>query len=414
MPTRLRSLSTSGSSWRKPTRSPSLKSSSKVSLTLNPSSSSADMPPTPNVPEKNGYSARTRTKARKRESMDLDDIMNGSDDEDIPVKQQPKPPVTPKRTIIASHKVSASTRELMDFLAEGPPETPTLSKSGRELADFLAQGPPDYALSSVSLDKRKGSGRLHKMISRLNLGTDKDKNNVPNAPLRTKLSSRSSTGTLTSLANKPIPPRPPRPPNAPSAFPTFDIPNENKVAIKNVTLEPTPRDSSSIEKMGQESLKLDTPLAPLSSLSPSSMQPQAAEYLTTPPRSPPSSFHTNGHANGSISPVIPPTRTSSQAPKPTVKNLAAVNPGPAIAESDVRDMQRLFMNATTADECRLILGMFMARNGLHLKPERKTINSSPMVECTQYTGSEVYLVKSLVELFLDGSNSSELGASGSP
>ncbi len=356
---------------------------------------------------------RTRTKARKRESMDLDDIMNGLDDEP-PEKQSPKPPVTPKRSILTSHKVSKSTRELMDFLAEGPPDTPTLSKAGRELVDFLAQGPPDYSLSSISLDKPKGSGRLQKMISRLNLGTDKDKNkagsDVSNTPPLTKLISRSSSSTLTSLANKPIPPRPPRPPNAPSAFPAFDIPDENKAAMQKTSHEPTSREpSSSIENLGQDSLKVD-PLAPLPLVSSSSGQPQAADQ---PARSSPSSFHTNGPVNGSISPVIPPARKSSQAPRPISKNF--VKPGPAITESDARDMQRLFMNATTADECRLILGMFMARNGLQLKSElREVISNSPsLAECTPYTGSEGYLERSLVELFLGGSNSSELGASGS-
>jgi hypothetical protein len=344
--------------------------------------------------------------------MDLDDIMNGLDDgPQAPEKQSPKAPVTPKRSVLTSHKVSTNTRELMDFLAEGPPDTPTLSKAGRELVDFLAQGPQDYSLSSISLDKPKGSGRLQKMISRLNLGTDKDKNkagsDVSNTPPLTKLISRSSSSTLTSLANKPIPPRPPRPPNAPSAFPAFDIPDENKAAIQKTSHEPTSREPSSIEKLGRvDSL---TP-PPLSS---SSGQPQAADQPAISPRSSPSSFHTNGPVNGSISPVIPPARTSSQAPRTISKNFT--KPGPAITESDARDMQRLFMNATTADECRLILGMFMARNGLQLKPElREVISNSPSpAECTPYTGSEGYLESSLVELFLGGSSLSEFGASGS-
>lgn len=55
------------------------------------------------------------------ESLDWDDAVGGSDDDAIDV-----PPaevvVTPK------HAVSPGTRDLMAFLAEGPPDVPQASK----------------------------------------------------------------------------------------------------------------------------------------------------------------------------------------------------------------------------------------------------------------------------------------------
>ncbi|KAJ3487865.1 hypothetical protein NLJ89_g11671 [Agrocybe chaxingu] len=179
----------------------------------------------PKVPDNNGFPQRTRVRQRNRESLDLDDVMNGSDDdqESLPPPRGNQtvrsPPSTPRRA--APHAVSASTRELMDFLAEGPPE-PKLSKSGKELVDFLAEGPPDYGTSVQSLEttKSKGTGRLQRMISKLNLGNGEKTKAVPDspktphtkqapsvyAPVRPVITSKTSQGTLSSLANRPIPP----------------------------------------------------------------------------------------------------------------------------------------------------------------------------------------------------------------
>jgi len=72
-------------------------------------------------------------------------------------------------------------------------------------------------------------------------------------------------------------------------------------------------------------------------------------------------------------------------------------------------MQRLLSNATTADECRIILDMFMARNGIPREPKIQGVSdpSPPVVKHTAYTGVEASLENSLVELFLGGSFSSQ-------
>lgn len=339
--------------------------------------------------------------------MDLEDFMRDSDEEPNgnPYgngNQSPRPPINSKRPVHIAHKVSASTRDLIEFLAEGPPETPGLSKAGRELVDFLAEGPPDYASSTVSFDKSKGSGRLQKMMSKLSLGNaDKDKfrvgSEIPKTPPRSMVNPKHSNDTLSPLANKPIPPRPPRPPNAPSSFPACDIPDENK-AYNHKSPDPLLRDpSASVEKLIEE--KKNAPSAP------TPVSPHLIDKTNINFRHP----HTNSLSNGSVYlPNTPPRTTSQHHSKPINKVLPspapAPAPAPAIVEQDVRDMQRLITNATTADECRLILGMFMARSGIFLDPKpHGSTNHLPYVEHTPYAGAEASLENSLVEMLLDNS-----------
>lgn len=429
VPTRLRSLSTTGSPWGKLTRTPSVKTASKASLSSSVSTlPSADMPTGSRIAvNKNGFPQRTRTKAHNRESMDLDDIMNQSD-EDLNVDfmsptRSPKRPTTPKRSSHAPQKVSQNTRDLIEFLAVGPPEAPTLSRSGRDLVDFLSEGPPDYASSTISFEKSRGNGnRLQKMMSKLNIGhheKSKGSPDGPRTPQHPRSDSKSPNGTLSSLANKPIPPRPPRAPNAPSAFPVCDIPDENK-AIPQKTAHPDApsHDSSAVERLVQEPPKTITNVPPITHpLSSSSIQPQTAEKPSISGRSPPSAFvHTNGINIGSASHATPPPRSSSQhALRSPVK--AAVPPtttvvkvAPTITESDVRDMHRLLTNATTADECRLIFGMFMARNGMPLELKKDVSSQAPRLRTT-HTTSETCLESSLVELLLGNSTSFDFVAS---
>lgn len=130
----------------------------------------------------NGMPARKRGVARNRESLDLDDIMNGSDDE--PTAPSTNAPSLndgePRRGAFAS---PASTH------ARSVTSTPTkaaggVSRTTRDLMDFLEQGPPDMLPTNSPLDGRpsapqdsssstgKGSkgGRLAGMMRRLTRG----------------------------------------------------------------------------------------------------------------------------------------------------------------------------------------------------------------------------------------------------
>jgi len=425
VPARLRSLSTTGSSWGKLSRTPSIKTASKVSLSSSVSSPpSSDMPPASRTAaNNNGFPKRTRTKGRRRESMDLDDILNGSDDEFndssmLPTRSPFQPPAAPKTTPAHTpQKISQGTRDMMDFLAEGPPEAPSLSRAGRDLVDFLAEGPPNYASSIVSLDKSGGSGnRLQKMMSKLSLGYNEKAKGGSDLPRTnySRVESKSLNNTLSSLANKPIPPRPPRAPNAPSAFPACDMPDENKAIPQKTTYHvhdsPSRDPSSSVERLVQEPSKIIVPPIPYPL---SSGQPKMAEKPSISVRPLPSTVQTNGIANGNVPRATPPPRSSSQhalrlpikatTPPPAT---IVVQPPPTITEPDIRDMHRLLTNATTADECRLIFGMFMARNGIPLEPKQAKQESFGQVPIrSTHTSSEVCLESSLVEALLGNSTS---------
>jgi len=182
---------------------------------------------------------KTRRIQKNRESLDLDDIMNGSDDDNFEGNssfvEQSSVPVTPTRSErrgpAVTSKVSSRTRELLDFLDEGPPETgPTggagAGAGGNDMKSFLNDGPPDHSLpTSPSLNEStrggKATKRLQRMISKLSLGGG-DKSDSSPRGIRTRnismssnmssypptLNNKASSSTLSPLANRPIPPRP--------------------------------------------------------------------------------------------------------------------------------------------------------------------------------------------------------------
>jgi hypothetical protein len=77
-------------------------------------------------------------------------------------------------------------------------------------------------------------------------------------------------------------------------------------------------------------------------------------------------------------------------------------------------MQRLLASATTADECRLIFDMFMARNGIPKVPKAQVVpypSPTPsVIKHASHAGTDTSLESSLVELFLGGLVVSEVAA----
>ncbi|PPQ83130.1 hypothetical protein CVT25_003707, partial [Psilocybe cyanescens] len=457
LPARARSVSTSSALQtpvRKPLRNPSLKAAPS---SFSHVTTASDMVQTRDIrygkpSENNGFPPRTRVRQRNRDSLDLDDVMNGSDDDqepEVPVRQQPQSSPGPRRANAPPIKpaVSAKTRELMDFLAEGPPESglPQVSKNGKELMDFLADGPPDFGNNSSTIDpfKPKGAGRLQRMISKLNLGNGEKVKTVSEGP-KTPHSTTSvkqqqmqpptpirpnginTKSSMASLANRPIPPRPaqlmqsqPPPPLSPPSSP-HDSSDENK-SMLNLSRKPYydtsfSRDPSLHEKSISERASPVIQASPVSQ----SPTPRPDNYHRSTPPLP--SNRTNG--NGSIrhdrvpkevltdvQPFVP-VRTTS-IPSPTRKPAPSVITAglPAIPEPDVRDMQRLLANATTADECRLIFDMYMARNGIPRVPKASMVpypSPSPSVVKHAPYVEEATVENSLVELFLGGMAGPEL------
>ncbi|KAJ2917460.1 hypothetical protein MD484_g2949, partial [Candolleomyces efflorescens] len=460
---RSRSISTSGVQpmTRKPLRTPPANVPSAFPGRLHTLSNSASNPnisytrtaqASSRSPDMNhGAPVRKSTRQRNRESIDLDDIMNGSDDDELDAPAPPPVPPIGKR----APKVSSTTRELMDFLAEGPPDV------GPRNVPMM-----EYGASTASLDKPKGN-RLQRMISKLNIGNEKPKapENTAKGPHYRPVGVHQSPqgGALSPLANRPIPPRPPRPPqpiSPPSSPSQVSLAEElPKAPPPRKYAAPPPQDHHHINHVPNH----NTPHPP----SPSRPNPQQQASRSNSKEIPPSPkivHHVNGngipkqvHTKPSIPDtqtpplpppgVPPPTRKpvpiplSKPVPNPVpsdtkeapIPTRPAENSTPAptsiSSEADLRDLQRRFANATSADECRLIFDMFLTRSGVKLSTaaspkglERKAPYPSPspslIKQSPQITPTAVdditALETSVIELLLGESGAGGSGGRRSP
>jgi len=414
-----------------------------------------------------GFPPRTRTRGRNRDSLDLDDIMNGSDDDDESISSPPpssRAPPSSRRTA-PRHAVSSGTRELMDFLAEGPPE-PKLSQGGRELVDFLSGGPPDYNGSVASFDAPKAkTNRLQRMVSKLSISKaenkSRDTNGYPKvysnmSPTVTSLHSKASYTNLSGAANRPIPPRPPKVPTPPSPSTLLaDEPHRTFPPVQQPSPPPQStgprRKPSNPESIGAPRVVPPTSFYPPSHVPQSGAAPagysavpggtQTARLASQPmhPVSPPQSIPPSTVPSPSGSPslrdspfdkpvnrspllsgTVPgrtkqpeshppgPVRTPS-IPSITRKPVPSANtiPTPSLGSNDIRAIERLLSNATTADECRLIFDMFLARNGISKDQGPVTQYPSPPPSISRQSSGRLNdgaLEGSLVELLLGGSD----------
>ena len=410
IPGRIRSISTSSTGIRGTTknlmRSPS--------VLPPPLSMSRMIPGTPEMlkirdvrkPPDIGIPARTHTRQHRRDSLDIDEVMNGSEDDgsqgSFSMKQMLSPPAA-QRSSRAQYPVSSHTRDLMAFLAEGPPDSkPKLSQSGSELFDFLAQGPSDNPSSPATVDsKAKSPGRLQRMISKLSMGGEKTKTGSdsssfkqPNSPVRSTISTKPSVTTLSSLANRPIPPRP----NPPQYSYSYD---EDKSICPSSSLRNFHQDIPSPH---------ETPLKPVPAT------PAAVPSDTQQARPLITHVNVNGNVkNGQSTKEVrsEPQQTPPLSPVRSIsrKAIPAIDPPsiPLFSETDALDMQRLLTQATTADECRLIFNMFMARSGMTKgsvsetdgSPSSSLIKnvSAPLVH---NSAGEALIESTLIEFFLSG------------
>jgi hypothetical protein len=103
---------------------------------------------------------------------------------------------------------------------------------------------------------------------------------------------------------------------------------------------------------------------------------------------------------------VSPIRTISRKAVPPVRSSSL----PFFTETDAKDMQRLLTDASTADECRLIFDMFMARKGVGSAPETGVPSPSPLPSVIKPTSApllhstvgETLIESTLVEFFLSG------------
>ncbi|KAG8786929.1 hypothetical protein FRB91_010466 [Serendipita sp. 411] len=318
-----------------------------------------------------------RGPARNRESLDLDDVMDLDGDGEMAFGP---PPMMPKSAAPAG--TSSSTRDLIDFLSEGPPEVPEL--------------PPLQTNLNVAEKAPKSASRLRSMFSR----GSRQSNDVPSASasasnLQRQMNGSSSLGRSNSNLKKqrsvgnldasrqppqPLPPvEYPRPPNyarssAPPS-PTHSSPPIPQGSPADTSLAPSQHERSrhvSVTRKavpvwdGQNS-NLPVPSPTLSPGSPSNSRP--------PPPSPKSSLPstltppTNGYpvqlntvTDASASPASPPTPSKRSGLMPTPRSAGIPNL-PAAKAVDVMDMRKKLARATSVPEARLLVDMFLAQWG---------------------------------------------------
>ncbi|KAG7097384.1 hypothetical protein E1B28_004734 [Marasmius oreades] len=380
------------------------------------------------------FPTRTRKIQHNRESLDLDEVMAGSDGEDDEGSVTlSKAMSTHKQPLAQRHgtnatKVSANTRELMDFLNEGPPETPKtagMSKSGRELMVFLDNGPPDsnHGLPPITDSGRKGSGRLQRMMSKLSMGgTEKDrlKNTQiqddtlrkvpPMIPVissqRNGLSPQSSAPNLSMLANRPVPPRPPQPQ-------MVSPPTSPKHSLQELPITPTSPSQTQRTPIARKlpSYGLDT----TGSSTPAALAAKPVSLIVEQSRNAPLTSEDVEPVKNNPTPLTPPSRRSTSKAAPpsiqTTRNPVATDlsssttPSPVITTRDLQELRRHISRATNPDECRLVMDVFLSKAGVLMEPvDCEVPYPSPSnTEATRDNNRSVAdaaLEVSLVELFL--------------
>jgi len=322
---------------------------------------------------------RTRKIQRNRESLDLDDIMNGSGDEDnasSPDNQSPQP-ATPHS---GGLPVSKQTRELMDFLAEGPPNLGLNNPS-----------PPNTSVS-IETGKPKNSGRLQRMMSKLSMSSEKSRILYDDAP---RTSGRLPTTTrpplpkppVGGLANRPIPPR--FPPSSPTygstEYDTSSYSSANQ-AIRQALHTPPPFSPTQPSILNTPYSRAQPASSSLEITSKNTQNPSNGTPFTTT-----SNEKTPTPSSVGPSPRQPtaPSRSTPSLLQDThQKQTRPIPPAPGpvptsghITQEAALDMRRLITNASNADECRVILDMFLARAGIPLScasPAPSVISPPPL------------------------------------
>lgn len=350
---------------------------------------------------------RTRTVARKRESLDLDDVMGGSDDGDEPEKLKSPP---------SNKGISASARELIDFLAEGPPEPPVTS-------------PPANSLLTP-----KKTGRLQRMISKITLnGNEKvrsDNDSGKSSPRRvdppTPLLPNKSLTNLNALANRPVPPR--YPTDLPSA-----TSSESRTSADNALSDHRDRKQSFSRKpVPPFEPKALPPDPPIPTLAPGmgitdvdSPVPPVPVDFTVPVISKQvlqNDTQSSRGSGGSTSSGEAPTLSTSESKSPTIQaperssskgilSQVAKRSGqsrptsppsiPPPVINHAHDMRQLLSHSTSAIECRLLVDIFLTRAGLVVdSSELQALASTPIAPET--AALESRMENAIVELFLSG------------
>lgn len=399
-----------------------------------------------NLPNNPSTSPRRKRKIRQnRESMDIDLIMNGSEEGS---ESSPDAGDQATQARARPYPVSKATKDLISFLEAGPP--PDVQPAHTATVSSVSLTPTTKSAKSLS--------RLQRMISKLNLSKDdrmlQDSRgrrvDPASAPVTPVVSTVRSLGTnLPPLppSVKPVPPpvlsippavplslpltsqpslddddalspasrndRQPRKMSLRKAVPNWETADQGVLAARTRdtgvtsslhtvhTSSPSIVSSTPPTQNGQAQSRLPSTPAPeakkanghthdnhkLLGSDSSAEIPTPASVLETRSHSPAPRESENGRAEAPLpdlpqprssrpnrrsmndEKVNPARRLSGRLPQPPV------TPTPSMSESLALDLRKLMSQATTADECRLLLDTILTRAGI-------TTPYSPVLDTT--------------------------------
>lgn len=359
--------------------------------------------------------------------MDLDDV-NGSDEE----KSGARTPSSYRSS--RPPRISKSARELIDFLDQGPP------------VDFAPPLPPRSQVAPPT----KSAGRFQRMMSRLTGGSSNEKLREEGAKLRKTPVSNTvlhATNGTTSLPQTPVRRGPAvivatPPPRMQPMTQQITPPNSPPTIIQDPS-RPVQRRTSVRKKVPplDPGLEMSGPQSPVSRTASTSNELPRPSALTS------GKGQTNG-VNGVRKPTSPPSSSPEPEPRirtsadtiasgdsiafrrsaPTPPKIAVEIVAPASAPAPVslpatihppspsqstelslnaahaQNLRELMSMATTADECRVLVDMFLARVGF---PVDRSTNENPYPSpISSAEPSDVDLESSVIETLLGGGSSS--------
>ena len=366
---------------------------------------------------------RVRKIQRDISDMDLDDIMHGSDGE----KSESRAPSSFRTPM--SPKISKSARDLIDFLDQGPP------------TDFTSPPPPQ----SPAVSSLKSTGRFQRMMSRLTGGSSNEKLREEGAKLR-KTPVTNSAFNTTNPSQTPIkkvptvvvatpPPRlqsmtqqitPPNSPPMANQESSRPVQRKTSVRKKVPPLDPELETSGLSPRSPSVSRTVSNEHPRPSALANGNGQPNGVNEVHKPASPPCSSPEPEPRTRASADTVAsddkitfrrpaptPPTKTATEiaVPAPGTLPVTIQPPSPPsqgtespLNATHAQNLRQLMSMASTADECRVLVDMFLARVGF---PIDRSTNMDPYPSPISSTDpSDVDLESSVIEALLGGDPSS--------
>lgn len=364
---------------------------------------------------------RTRKIQRDASDTDPDETMNGLDDE----RSESRTPSSFKSPRPA--RISKNARDLIDFLDQGPP------------VDFTPPFPPQ----SQAASSPKSTGRFQRIMSRLTGSSSSEKLREEGMKLKKNLVTNTSFNAANGVINPPQTPikRAPTvvvstpPPRLQSTTQQVTPPN-SPPTLNQDSSRPVQRRTSVRKKVPPLDPELETsrpgPQPPISRtmsnelLRPSPLtngngQPNGvneAHKLGSPPPEPESRSRPSADTIASDDRIMFQRPAPTPATKITVEVVTPV-PVPAslpitiqppsppsqgvelsLNATHAQNLRQLISMATTADECRVLVDMFLARVGFPI--DRSTDVDPYPSPISSADPSDIDLESSVIETLLGG------------